>query len=179
MRGVYEKVRKIYESINQKRVENIENTPDREYRVGEKVLVYDPTTKVGLSRKMTVRWKGPYMVSEKINDVNYIVDMGGNMAKIHTHRMRPYHSTPTALDFAISNTENLQAEIDRINDLELELRVQKTEKKHQLEIAEAQQVVAANVSKDEKSVAENVILSEDVTENDIRFQSCACIHMLF
>ncbi|VDI33836.1 Hypothetical predicted protein [Mytilus galloprovincialis] len=40
---------------------------------GQAVWVYEPTRKVGVCHKLTSKWKGPYIVTKKIDDVNYIV----------------------------------------------------------------------------------------------------------
>jgi transposase InsO family protein len=179
LRNVYDRIKKIYEEINEKRETDIENKSETHFEVGQKVLVYDPTTKVGLSRKMTVRWKGPYIITEKVSDVNYVIHMGGKVVRLHKHRLRPYHSTPQMLENANDSAEFLREEIDRINELELELRVQKAEKKHQLEIAEAQRVVSKNDKDEVNDVPLIANPNIDITESDIRYNSCVYISMLF
>jgi transposase InsO family protein len=98
LREVFERVRKIYEDINNKRIEAIESVEETHYAVGDKVLLYDSTTKIGLSRKLTVRWKGPYTIMEKINDINYIININGKMLKVNKQRLRPYHSSTTVVE---------------------------------------------------------------------------------
>jgi nitrogen regulatory protein PII/rRNA processing protein Gar1 len=142
LREVFERVKNIYEKINATRQQAIEDAVETHFNVGDKVLLYDPTTKIGLSRKMTVRWRGPYVVMEKVNDVNYVINIQGKMLKVHKHRLRPFHSHSTAIDELIESENILAEEIEKINELELELRAKKIEKEHQLEIAKAQRAVA-------------------------------------
>ena len=54
-----------------------------QYRLGDLVFLYDPTTPIGFSKKLKPRWLGPYRICE----------MGPN----HTYRLRHYHTyVPTA-----------------------------------------------------------------------------------
>ena len=43
-------------------------------KVGEKVLVFNPTFKKGETRKITSFYRGPYIIVEFINDLNFKVE---------------------------------------------------------------------------------------------------------
>ena len=45
---------------------------DRIFEVGEQVLVLLPTS----SKSLEVQWKGPYRITEKLNEVDYLVASG-------------------------------------------------------------------------------------------------------
>ena len=54
-----------------------------QYRLGDLVFLYNPTTPIGYSKKLKPRWLGPY----------HICEMGPN----HTYRLRHYYTyVPTA-----------------------------------------------------------------------------------
>jgi hypothetical protein len=181
LRSVYERVRKIYEDINEKRSEAISKVAEKHFEIGDQVLLDDPTTKIGLSRKLTVRWKGPYTVMEKVSDINYTINIEGKMLTVNKHRLRPYYSHATVKEEKVEAEKMLREEIERISEVEIELRAQKQEKQRQLEIARAQK----DTSKDESSSVENVDSDSaympviDVTESDIRLNAHVAVVMLF
>ena len=44
------------------------------YKNGEEVLVFNPTVKKGETRKFTSFYRGPYIIVEIINDLNFKVE---------------------------------------------------------------------------------------------------------
>ncbi|KAF7644238.1 hypothetical protein LDENG_00225390 [Lucifuga dentata] len=59
---------------------------------GEKVWVYCPAQKKGVSPKLTSQWVGPCEVLEQLSDVVYRVKMSirGWIVGLHQDRMAPY-----------------------------------------------------------------------------------------
>jgi hypothetical protein len=51
--------------------------------------MHDNTTKVGQSRKLTKRWKGPYTVIERNSDVTYTImnEHGSQLVTLHRLKM--------------------------------------------------------------------------------------------
>jgi hypothetical protein len=90
LKSVYKRIHDIYTDLNTKRKVALNNIKEKEFNIGDKVLLYDPTTKVGLSRKLTIRWKGPYTIIQKRNSINYIINIDGKMSLVNKHRLRPY-----------------------------------------------------------------------------------------
>jgi hypothetical protein len=70
---------------------------DVQFQVGDKVKVYTPKRKVGLSDKLILRWHGPYEVVEKKGNVDYVIRMGTRrkpiVDTIHVNRILPYHAS--------------------------------------------------------------------------------------
>jgi len=57
-----------------------------EIQVGQKVLMHDPTTKIGECPKFKKRWKGPYMVVEKSTDgLSYKLRHCGTGKELRSH----------------------------------------------------------------------------------------------
>lgn len=65
-----------------------------EYNVGDRVYVYIPQVKKSNTKKLTLRWHGPYKITSKIGPVTYHVVSEGAQKDIHravhVSRMKPY-----------------------------------------------------------------------------------------
>jgi hypothetical protein len=57
---------------------------------GDKVYIYFPVKKVGLSSKLTSFWKGQFRITEKLSDLLYKVDCGygGSIQIIYIDRIK-------------------------------------------------------------------------------------------
>lgn len=62
---------------------------ERVYAKGDRVLVYDNEGDAAVGRKLRRPWVGPYRVSEKVTDTNYILvgEVTGVQARTHVNRM--------------------------------------------------------------------------------------------
>lgn len=60
--------------------------------VGQAVWLYDNSRKVGVCQKLTSKWKGPYLVTKKINDTTYFVKRSPKLPSkaYHIDRLMPY-----------------------------------------------------------------------------------------
>ena len=171
LKSVYDRIKNIYTKINEKRKQALENVKESEYKIGDQVLLYDPTTKVGLSRKLTIRWKGPYKIIQKRNDINYVIDVHGKMSLVNKHRLRPYVEKSNNEPIYANDITLLQEEVDRISELEIELRSKKEYKKQQLEIARANQDINQVNEVQPVNVSPNVEINQEVldeNESDIQ-----------
>ena len=66
------------------------------FSVGDRVLLSSTAVKRGLSPKLHPKWRGPYIVLAKINDVNYRVQLAtgqGRHQVVHFNRLRPCNFT--------------------------------------------------------------------------------------
>jgi len=71
------------------------------YKIGEKVLVYDPKKRRGRFAKWDVRWVGPFVIENKLNSANYVIKKGrGKPVVIHVDRLR---KLPTEIDIGDIN----------------------------------------------------------------------------
>jgi hypothetical protein len=61
---------------------------ERQYAVGDRVLVYDNEGDVAVGPKLRVPWLGPYRVTERLSDINYVLrgEMTGVEARSHVKR---------------------------------------------------------------------------------------------
>ena len=64
----------------------------RSLEKGQAVWLYDTTRRVGVCHKLTSKWKGPYVVVKKIDDLTYMVKKSKKQhAKVyHIDRLLPY-----------------------------------------------------------------------------------------
>ena len=69
---------------------------------GQPVWLYNPTRRVGVCSKLTSKWKGPYAVIRKLDDITYVVKNSPKQkAKVyHVDRLLPYRgrNPPTWFD---------------------------------------------------------------------------------
>ena len=91
-------------SVGQKRAYD-RTAVDRSYERGELVLVFYPTPKKGLSRKLHRPWRGPAVVIKKVNDVLYRVKTAPRSTPqmIHFNRLMKFEGErPAWVDAALS-----------------------------------------------------------------------------
>lgn len=64
-----------------------------EFAVGDKVWLYNPRRRKGLSPKLQSPWEGPYTVIEKVSEVTFRIRRGqrGKPKIIHADRLWRYH----------------------------------------------------------------------------------------
>ena len=64
------------------------------FKVGDVILLYHPLKKIGIKPKLQCYWKGPYVVTKRINNVNYEIKQSptGTPQIVHFNRMRPFKS---------------------------------------------------------------------------------------
>ena len=185
LKTVYNRIKEIYTNINSERLLALDNVQEKQFNIGDKVLIYDPTTQVGLSRKLTIRWKGPYVIIEKRSDINYVINIDGKMSLVNRHRLRAFNDKNID-ETTLYTTEQalLTEDVERLSKLELELRSQKEYKELQLQIAIANQAVVNNNNNNNNNdnnininngAIDNhalpLVQNEDDEESDIRFNS--------
>jgi transposase InsO family protein len=63
------------------------------FTIGQRVWVFTPKTRKGLSKKLLHRWHGPYRIVEKLSPVNFRLRTAANRlvsVPVHANRMKPY-----------------------------------------------------------------------------------------
>ena len=84
-----------------------------EYKIGELILVYDPTTPPKTNSKLMRRWTGPYQILKRLSAVNYEVKAINpksnrikKIKKVHIYRIRPYIQANNMRDSNIPSTDS-------------------------------------------------------------------------
>ena len=105
------------------------NVYTEDYKVGQRVWVYFPVVKVGDAHKLTKKFSGPFIITEKVRPKNFKVMRGHDLKPlknmVHVDRLKPYVDrqivppAPEDLDQILDN-ESIEDELD---DLLLEDRV--------------------------------------------------------
>lgn len=69
------------------------------FSIGDRVYLYDPSDKVGLSSKLAKKWTGPYRITE-LRGVNAQIEEihGSRIQKVHVNRLKPCLATDAAID---------------------------------------------------------------------------------
>lgn len=69
----------------------------RELKVGDKVLVLQPTS----TFKLFAKWEGPWLVTKKLNAVNYEIDMGRRKTVLHINLLRKWEERSEPVNLVI------------------------------------------------------------------------------
>jgi hypothetical protein len=61
---------------------------------GDRVLVWDDASAVGIGRKLRTHWLGPYEIEQKLTPVSYMLraESDHRVARVHVNRMRRWSS---------------------------------------------------------------------------------------
>ena len=72
---------------------NSRKARQRHLEAGQLVWLHEPTRKVGVCHKLKNKWKGPYLVTRKLDDLIYLVQRSPNqpVKAYHLDRLLPYH----------------------------------------------------------------------------------------
>jgi hypothetical protein len=83
----------VYDDKFTPRNQSIKKLP--EYAIGERVLIYHPQAKKGLSNKLRLKWEGPWIVVRQTSLVNYVVrlertspNQRQRKMSVHIYRMK-------------------------------------------------------------------------------------------
>jgi hypothetical protein len=82
------RVRELLEQVNEKREKEIDDEKIISLSIGDQVLLFDPTTPKGVSRKLVRRWIGPFIIIEKHSDVTYTIMKENKQQKVNIQRLR-------------------------------------------------------------------------------------------
>jgi hypothetical protein len=60
------------------------------YKLGDRVWLYNPANKPGLSPKLISKWKGPYIIVQKLSDVSYKISCSKQtgVKVVHYNRLK-------------------------------------------------------------------------------------------
>ena len=134
---VHQRVREIYEKINEDRENALENEKVHTYKIGDQVLLYDPTTPRHKSRKLVRRWKGPYTII-RISDVNVTIMKNDTEMLVHAERLRPFQQGTESIEDQHKNEIELaEEELKAINQLMSQMHVRKQRLLTEKSISEA------------------------------------------
>ncbi|XP_033114948.1 uncharacterized protein LOC117115315 [Anneissia japonica] len=64
---------------------------------GKFVWTYDQTKRKGMSPKLECRWKGPYLIIDKLTEVTFRIQLSPRGARrvVHCDQLKPYEGNPT------------------------------------------------------------------------------------
>jgi transposase InsO family protein len=167
LRQVHERVLEIYKQVNEERQTLLDESTEKSFKIGDKVWLYDPTTKVGMARKLTLRWKGPCDVLERKSDNTYRIAYKGESHLINRDRLRLYVSAQQEQDgYLETELQQVEAELKQLNDFELELQAKKQAAQRQHELVKAHQQVSSVSDNAQQSLPHATRIDAD-TDNDI------------
>ena len=94
------RLKSAYESLQQKWIKNQseykkyydQKQKQVNFQINDQVMVYFPVAIQGLSKKLTAKWRGPFVILEKLSEVNYRIKEvnGDKVFAVHVRRLRNY-----------------------------------------------------------------------------------------
>lgn len=66
------------------------NAEEKDFTVGDKVLLFDETVRRGRSKKLSAQWIGPYEIVG-MDRVNATIKKGRRLIKVHVNRLKPFY----------------------------------------------------------------------------------------
>ncbi|RMZ99655.1 Gap-Pol poly [Brachionus plicatilis] len=97
LRAVY----KVVETNRDCKIYYDRNIKPMEYQVGELVILNKTSVKTGQSKKLALKWEGPYCILAKIRPVNYKIkkyqQKNSKIKLIHHNRLKKFFSSTSAL----------------------------------------------------------------------------------
>lgn len=74
-----------------KRVDKANETKNfPKFKVGDLVLLHDPTVKRGRSKKLDSQYIGPYKITNRTGPVNFEIKRGRKTQNVHADRLKPF-----------------------------------------------------------------------------------------
>ena len=84
----------------------------RKFHVGDKVLLLLPTD----SNKLLLQWKGPYVVVEVVNRMDYKIDVNGVVSTYHGNMLKQYVERRNELSHCLLSAEAIESVDDDDNE---------------------------------------------------------------
>lgn len=91
LQSVYKRITEILHEVNVSRNEDEATARVLKLKIGDKVWVYDPSTKENEYAKLKTRWTGPHTIMERKSDVVYVVEKDGKQDAVNVARMKRAH----------------------------------------------------------------------------------------
>ena len=171
LRDVHARIAAILTEVNEQRAEVVDDSMPR-FKIGDRVLVYDPTSKKGEPSKLKKRWKGPYVVMEQLSPVTYSLALDGLIKTVHAERMKLYHDEA---DVSVGSSQQLieiSAEVDALATVQQQLIARKVAKEKELQevrltLAVEESAAAAAASSDVDTAEMRAVTVADAVSVDL------------
>ena len=79
----------------------------RELDVGDKVLILQPTS----TFKLFAKWDGPWVITRKLNAVNYEIDIGNRKTILHINMLKKWEERSDAVNLVMVDHEIQDEEV--------------------------------------------------------------------
>ncbi|MDI9312849.1 MAG: DDE-type integrase/transposase/recombinase, partial [Limnohabitans sp.] len=80
----------ILQAQNKYREQGNKKRKEHAFFKGQKVMVYNPAKKVGLTDKFLLKWHGPFTLLKQTSNNNFLVDFGKKQDIVHVEKLKPF-----------------------------------------------------------------------------------------
>ena len=158
LKQVHQRVKDILLEVNKERNNDILLAKVLNIKIGDYVYIYDPSTRVGESSKLKVRWIGPYRVISQVSQTVYVIDRDGKSDSINIERLKKQteinNDTTTFNHQHQSQMQQIEASINELQQSHIKL----LERKRLLELQHQQHEATA--------IATSMINTESIDINN-------------
>ena len=109
LKMAYDVIRENLDVAQKKRKERRDkHCAEVNFKVGDRVWLFNPAVKVGETRKLSSQWRGPYTVIDRVSPVNYKIQLIGTTKTqtVHHNRMKMCHGDPEKWNSEQSNEDD-------------------------------------------------------------------------
>jgi transposase InsO family protein len=157
----HQRVRELLELANEKREKEIENEKPLKFEIGDQVLLFDPTTPTGVSKKLVRRWRGPYVIIERHSDVNYTIMRDTEQQKVNVKRLRLFKDFSDIQNVAEQHETDLDVARREIAAISAEIQSLSSRK----QVIEAANDIQYNENHSNSSDVDNIINANAMAVN--------------
>ena len=97
LKNAYDVIRVNLDAAQKKRKDvKDKHCSETNFRIGDRVWLFNPAVRVGQAKKFSSRWRGPYTVIDRVSPVNYRIQLIGTTSTqiVHHNRLKLCHGDP-------------------------------------------------------------------------------------
>ena len=97
LKNAYDVIRVNLDAAQKKRKDvKDKHCSEMNFRIGDRVWLFNPAVRVGQAKKFSSMWRGPYTVIDRVSPVNYRIQLIGTTSTqiVHHNRLKLCHGDP-------------------------------------------------------------------------------------
>ena len=114
LKNAYDVIRVNLDVAHKKRKDvKDKHCAETNFRIGDRVWLFNPAVKVGQTKKFSSLWRGPYTVIDRVSPVNYRIGTTSTQI-VHYNRLKLCHGDPEKCTMSRGSEQTTQLERDEV-----------------------------------------------------------------